>query len=248
MAPKQTTKKEKKARQTVTAKAAKPVKKAEVKQPSEKAAGDGALTVSVLGTDGKPTGKLTLPAEFFGVKPNKTLMAQAVRVYLANQRQGSANTKTRGEVEGSTRKIYKQKGTGRARHGSIRAHIFVGGGIVFGPVTHDFTMEFPAKMRRKALASALSHQLSEGHVIVADGLSEIDKTKSMARALTLLGVRGSTLLVLSGQPGNASRAARNIADVDVVPALALTTYTVLTHQNVIFMKEAVSAMKSDRAK
>ena len=116
------------------------VPKAEKKAVVEKVARkvDG-LNVQVFSTDGSEKGTMVLPKEVFGEKINKQLMSQFVRVYLANQRQGGANTKTRGEVEGSSRKIYKQKGTGRARHGSIRAHIFVGGGVVFGPVTHDFS-------------------------------------------------------------------------------------------------------------
>ena len=198
-----------------------------------------AKTVSVLGVDGKAKGKMTLPSDVFGVKPNKTLMAQAVRVYLANQREGGAATKTRGEVEGSTRKIYRQKGTGRARHGSIRAPIFVGGGIVFGPVPHDFSMSFPVKMKRKALTSALSSQLTAGNVIVVDGLAGLEKTKSMVKALASVGAVGKILLILSDKPGYAARVARNIEGVDVLPAKNLNTYAVLSHQKLVFMKDAL---------
>ena len=107
---------------------------------SEKPADKKYVTVSVdvVGIDGKVTGKISLPGEIFGEKLNKALLAQVVRVYLANQRQGTASTKTRGEVEGSTAKIYRQKGTGRARHGSKRAPIFVKGGVVFGPKPRRF--------------------------------------------------------------------------------------------------------------
>lgn len=211
---------------------------------AKKTTKDVGFSISVLGIDGKSKGRMALPAEVFGVTPNKQLMAQAVRVYLANQREGSASTKTRGEVEGSTRKIYRQKGTGRARHGSIRAPIFVGGGIVFGPVPHGFTMAFPVKMKRKALASALSTQLASGNIVVVDGLGGLTKTKSMAKALTNTGISGSTLLVLSPESGTAFRAARNIEDVDVLPAKSLNTYAVLTHQKIVFMKDAVSAVET----
>src|SRR5207248_616028 len=98
----------------------------------------------------KASGKVSLPKEIFAETVNKKLLAQAVRVYLANKRQGNASTKTRGEVEGSTRKIYRQKGTGNARHGSIRAPIFVKGGIVHGPRPRDFSLGLSKKMRRKA--------------------------------------------------------------------------------------------------
>jgi len=201
------------------------------------------LSISVLGVDGKSKGRMTLPAEVFGVKPNKALMAQAVRVYLANQREGGAATKTRGEVEGSTRKIYRQKGTGRARHGSIRAPIFVGGGIVFGPVPHSFSMDFPVKMKRRALASALSTQLMTGNVVVVDGLEGLSKTKAMARALSAVGASNSPLLVLSKDSGNARRTARNIEDVDILPADSLNTYKVLAAQKLVFMKDAVAEVK-----
>src|SRR6266404_5428662 len=122
------------------------------------------VSVAVVGIDGKVSGKVSLPGEMFGEKVNKALLAQAVRVYLANQRQGNASTKTRGEVDGSTAKIYRQKGTGRARHGSKRAPIFVKGGIVFGPKPRDFSLSLPQKMKRKALFSALSAKVKDKEV------------------------------------------------------------------------------------
>lgn len=200
------------------------------------------FSVNVFGLDGKKTGTMTLPAELFGLKPNTQLMAQAVRVHLANQREGSASTKTRGQVEGSTRKIYRQKGTGNARHGSIRAHIFVGGGVAFGPVPHSFTLNFPAKMKRKALASALSQQFESGNVVVVDGFTEVKKTKGMAQALTAVGAVGTILLVSGKETGKVSRVARNIEGVDVMPAKSLNTYVVLAHKKIVFMKDAVKQM------
>jgi large subunit ribosomal protein L4 len=207
------------------------------------------LTMSVLGVDGKATGKMTMPAEVFGEKINDQLIKQAIRVYLANQRQGGANTKTRGEVEGSTRKIYKQKGTGRARHGSIRAHIFVGGGIVFGPVTHDFSLTMPTKMKRKALASALTQQYQAGNVVVVDGLEGLKpKTKFMAEALGAVTTMGSVLLVVTKDNGKVERAARNIEGVDLLPAHSVNTYDVLAHKKVVFMKDAIAVVKENVTK
>lgn len=199
-------------------------------------------TISVLGIDGKAKGRITLPAGVFGVKPNKQLMAQAVRVYLANQREGGAATKTRGKVEGSTRKIYRQKGTGRARHGSIRAPIFVGGGIVFGPVPHSFSKDLPVKMKRNALVSALSSQFAAGNIIVVDGLAGLENTKSMAKTLANVGAVGKILLALSDKPGNAFRVARNIEGVEGIPAKNLNTYAVLVHQKLVFMKDAIGLL------
>lgn len=197
-------------------------------------------SIGVLDTNGKPMGKMSLPKELFAAKVNKVLMAQAVRVYLANQRQGSASTKTRGEVEGSTRKIYRQKGTGRARHGAIRAPIFVGGGIVFGPKPRDYRFTIPKKMKRAALASALTSAFQDGKVIVVGGLSDVaPKTKIMANALDLVGAVGSTLLVVSKGAHGVIRAARNIEGVDILPIQNLHTYSVISHQKLVFMKEAL---------
>src|SRR5581483_3879222 len=122
------------------------------------------LSASVYDLKGKAIGRVTLPSEVFGVEENPHLLAQAVRVYLANQRQGTVSTKTRGEVQGSTRKIYRQKGTGRARHGGIRAPIFVHGGIVFGPKPREFSLSMPQKMRRLALFTALSGKVKDGEL------------------------------------------------------------------------------------
>lgn len=217
----------------------KPVKKT-TKKPVTKITG---VSVPVVGIDGKSSGKMTLPKELFAAKINNVLMAQAVRVYLSNQREGSASTKTRGQVEGSTRKIYRQKGTGRARHGGIRAPIFVGGGIVFGPSPRDYTLAFPKKMRRAALASSLTSALGEGKMIVVDGFRDIAKTKNMAKSLQNVGVSGPALLIVGGDGKTGARSARNIADLDILPAQNLHAYTVMSHQKLVFMKEAIEVMK-----
>ncbi len=202
------------------------------------------VQVNVLGVDGKVSGKTSLPAELFAAKVNRQLLAQAVRVYLANQRRGNASTKTRGEVEGSTRKIYRQKGTGRARHGGIRAPIFVGGGISFGPKPRDYSLDFPKKMKKRALSAALTSQLRVGNIIVVDGLENLEpKTKLMAQALLLVGASDNTLLVLPNQSETVVRATRNIAGVDMLAARSLHTYAVLSHKKLIVMKEALPILK-----
>jgi large subunit ribosomal protein L4 len=199
--------------------------------------------ITVVGLDGKAAGFVTLPAHLFGAKINRQLMAQAVRVYLANQRVGHASTKTRGEVEGSTRKIYKQKGTGKARHGGIRAPIFVGGGIVFGPRPRDYSLGFPQKMRKVALASALTEQFKKQNVIVVTGLSDVAKTKVVAGALTAVGATRKTLLVTAKDSGTVVRAGRNIEGVDILPVSDINTYSVLMHSKLVFMKEAIGELK-----
>lgn len=219
-----------------------------VTKATKKTEATDTLSVDVLGLDGKKKGKMTLPAEVFAQKASKALLAQAVRVYQANQREGSASTKTRGEVEGSTRKIYRQKGTGRARHGSIRAHIFVGGGVVFGPVPHSFTLQMPEKMRRKALTGALTNQLEAGRIVVMDGLEAVSKTKAMAQALAAVAATKNVLLVVGRDAAGVTRAARNIEGVDIVSGTSLNTYTVLAHQKIVFMKDAIAQVKTTVAK
>lgn len=200
--------------------------------------------MNVLDITGKATGTITLPKEVFYAPVYPNLIAQAVRVYLANQRAGGAATKTRGKVEGSTRKIYKQKGTGRARHGSIRAHIFVGGGVVFGPVPHDFHLNMPKKMKSKALASILSQKREESSVIVVEGLEKIEpKTKLMAKALAALEADKKTLVVVGAAQKNIVKATRNITKVQTLTAHDLHTYAVYTNKKVLFTKQAVDELK-----
>ncbi len=218
----------------------KPVK---IKTTREAKPATATISVTVMGTDGVAKGKMTLPAELFAVNVNKQLLAQSVRVYLANQRSCTASTKTRGEVEGSTRKIYKQKGTGKARHGGIRAPIFVGGGIAFGPKPQDHSLSMPKKMRRLAIASALTSQFAEGSIVFVAGLSDLPpKTKHMAKVCTALGMTGRTLLVTPESAQNVTRAARNLASVDVVGARSIFPYALLSHPHIIMMKEAVSVL------
>jgi large subunit ribosomal protein L4 len=205
------------------------------------------VSVNVFGIDGKVTGKVLLPAEIFGEQVNKVLLAQAVRVYLANQRQGTVATKTRGEVDGSTRKIYRQKGTGRARHGSVRAPIFVKGGVVFGPKPRDYSLSLPQKMKRKALFSALSGKAQDNEIVVVDGLIGIKpKTKvfvTMLAKLTVADKKQKILVVISGQSKSVLQAGRNVPGVSFIPATLVNTYEVLAAKKILVMKEAIDEMK-----
>lgn len=206
----------------------------------------GSLHVDVHNTKGKVVGKITLPKEIFGAKVNEKLMAQAVRVYLANQRQGTLSTKTRGEVKGSTRKLYRQKGTGRARAGSIRSPLRVGGGIVFGPKPRDFSLQLSKKMRRAALFSALSMKAKEKAFYVVDGLEKLEpKTKNVVEVLEHIHIsqKENTLMVLSKQSEAVKRAARNIERLHILPSNLINTYEVLGHARLIFMKDALSEME-----
>jgi large subunit ribosomal protein L4 len=202
------------------------------------------MKAKVYTLQGESPDTVELPESVFGVAVNESLMAQAVRVYLANQRQGNANTKGRGDVTGSTRKVYKQKGTGNARHGDIKAPIFVGGGVVHGPVTHSFTMSFPVKMRRAALRSALSARAE--NVALMDGFTKAEgKTKAIVSALDGAAVEGSKVLVVLGDDmDSAKRALRNNGEYDFMYVKDLNTYEVLNHESLIIAKEAIAVLET----
>lgn len=198
------------------------------------------MTVPVFDAKGASKGTIKLPKELFGVEVNTMALAQAIRVYQGNQRAGSAFVKTRGQVEGSTRKIYKQKGTGRARHGSIRAHIFVGGGVVFGPTHQNFKGVLTKKMKIVALASAFSVRLKDNAIFVIDGLEAlVAKTKHIAALIRGLGISGSILILHTTGAKNVLQAARNIQDLDVLPMTHVHPYALVSHKYIIIMKSAV---------
>ncbi len=205
------------------------------------------LSVDTFDIAGKVIGKTELPKEIFGAKVNPALMTQAVRVYLANQRLGTQSTKTRGEVTGSTRKIYRQKGTGRARHGGITAPIFVGGGVALGPKPRSHAMDLPQKMRRSALSSALSSKLSSDSVRIVDGYEKLPlKTKGFVTALTKLGIeekKRKVLLVLPGKLENVQKASRNVEGVHFILANQLNTYEVLNSRSIVILKSAIDTIE-----
>lgn len=209
------------------------------------------LSADVYNISGKVVAKLSLPKEIFAAKVNNKLMAQAVRVFLANQRMGSAVTKTRSEVTGSTRKIWRQKGTGRARHGSRKAPIFVGGGVAHGPRPHDFSLKLPQKMRRAALFSALTYKNQNGEIKIISGLEKIiPKTKFMATVVEKLDKDSKKRNILLITPDkeingftNVYRAARNIEGLRIVKADLVNTYEVLNTKAIFLMKDAVLALE-----
>lgn len=208
-------------------------------------------TANVYNMEGKIVSKVNLPKEVFSAKVNDSLMAQAVRVYLANQRMGTASTKNRGEITGTTKKVWRQKGTGRARHGSRKAPIFVGGGVAFGPRPRDYSLKIPKKMKRAALFSALSYKQNNGEIKLITGLEKIlPKTKLMAKVVKKLGFDSKKINVLLVMPDKAKngfenvyRAGKNIEGLKILNANAINTYEVLDNQSVLFMKDAVLAVE-----
>lgn len=204
----------------------------------------GALTVDVYSISGRKVGTTALPKEIFAATVNPPLMAQAVHVHLANKRKGTASTKTRGEVSGSTRKIYRQKGTGRARHGSIRAPIFVHGGVAFGPKPKHFSFSLPRQMRQKALFSSLASKLRNKEIKVVAKLATISpKTKEMASLMRKLSIDGKVLIIMPEPTEQVKRVARNIEGVSLASASNLSTYDILSAETLLFMEEAIPVIK-----
>jgi len=207
------------------------------------------LTVSILNTKGQTVGRTELPSEIFAAKINNSLMSQAVRVYLANQRQGTSKTKDRGEVDRTTKKVWQQKGTGRARHGSRRAPIFVGGGVAFGPKPRDFSLKLAKKMKTLALFSALSSKLKDNQIKVIKGLETISpKTKMMVQVLHNLKIDTvAKILLITPKSGKESesiyRASRNIKGVEILTANLINTYKVLDNTMILLMKDSIESLK-----
>ena len=200
------------------------------------------LRVPVLDSQKTVTGELVLPAAVFGSPVRRHLLHDVVKMQRANRRAGTAATKTRGEVRGGGRKPWRQKGTGRARAGSIRSPIWVGGGTVFGPQPRDYSYLMPKSARRAALRSALALKAKEGKLLVLDRL-EIDppKTKVVAGLLSTLGVR-SALIVTDGRNESLERAARNLPRVKVLRVEGLNVYDLLCYEHLLLPADAVEAV------
>ncbi|MDE0289915.1 MAG: 50S ribosomal protein L4 [bacterium] len=195
---------------------------------------------SVYDSLGAHRGEVVLDPAMFGIEPNRDVMHQVVVAHMAARRAGTANTKTRAEVRGGGRKPWRQKGLGRARHGSIRSPIWVGGGVAHGPKPRSYAQRTPRKMRGLALRSALSARASEGAVKV---VSEFDwgspKTRLAHSLLDEIGVDGKALVVLDGSEATAARSFRNLPTVVLGRAGRLNTYDILWSDTVVFSGRAL---------
>lgn len=201
--------------------------------------------VVVFNVDGNEVGELQLKDEIFGAEINETLLHQAVVRHQANQRQGTATTKTRAAVRGGGRKPWRQKGTGRARHGSIRSPIWVGGGVTFGPELRSYRQRLPKKARRAALCSALSQKVASGDFLVIDQLNfEEPRTKAVVSLLANLKINGAkALIVTENGDRNVVLSARNLPGVGTSRASDLNVYDVLNRSKVIVTKDAVAKIE-----
>jgi large subunit ribosomal protein L4 len=200
--------------------------------------------VDVMNLEGKKIGQIELADDVFAAKVNRHLLHEAVRHKLAGERAGTHKTKDKSEVSGSGRKLWKQKGTGRARVGSIRSPLWRHGGTVHGPTPRSYDYALPKKMILGALRSALSAKLAEQKLTVVDGWKlDSHKTKAFRRVLGKLnGETNSFLLVESGANLNLERASRNIAGVTLVPPTGLEPYDLLRHEHVMLSREAVAKL------
>ena len=199
--------------------------------------------VSVYNMEGKEVGTMELNDAVFGVEINEHLVHLAVVRQLANKRQGTQKAKTRSEVSGGGRKPWRQKGTGHARQGSIRAPQWTGGGVVFAPVPRDYEVKMNKKERRAALKSALTSKVQDNKLVVVDSLTLAEaKTKEMQKVLTNLKA-DKALVITAADDQNVAISARNIADVQTATVNTMNVYDVMKHNTVVVTKDAVASIE-----
>lgn len=208
-----------------------------------------AVAVTTYSLLGKEAGTMELPKAIFEGEINKALIAQAIRVYTNNEKGHFSNTKTRGEVTGSTRKIYKQKGTGRARHGSIMAPIFVGGGIALGPKSRITNMELPKKMKKAALVAALREKYQTKELSGVDLGKLSGKTKEVGGFLKGVNEQSSSnkktaLIVVSEANEMVQRATRNVQGLSVMTADEINVFEVIKHQSIFMTLDSVAKLEA----
>ena len=204
------------------------------------------MKLPIFTTEGKDSGdKAELADSIFGIEPNETVIYEDVRRYMANQRQGTSNTKERGQVRGGGRKAYRQKGTGRARRGSIRSPLLKGGGTVFGPSPRDFSFKMTKKSKRLARKSAWSAKANDEAIKLVDDFSlEEPKTSKVADILESLEIDGKKVLILVPEADKVLHlSARNIPGVSVLEANKATTYQILDAEVILIQKSAIDVLQ-----
>jgi large subunit ribosomal protein L4 len=202
------------------------------------------MQIDVVNIEGKKVGQMDLADAVFGTPVKEYLLWEVVKAQRAAKRAGTHSTKTREHVRGGGRKPYKQKGTGNARQGSTRSPQFVGGGKVFGPHPRDYSYTVPKKVRRAALASALSLRAKENKLVIIDALGfDAPKTKKLAGLLKTLGLT-SVLLVDESQNANLAKSSRNLPKSKCLPPEGLNVYDILDHPTLVITREAVKAVEA----
>ncbi|MCH4127275.1 MAG: 50S ribosomal protein L4 [Acetobacter fabarum] len=200
------------------------------------------MEIEIKTLDNGTAGSATLPEELFGAAPRADVMARVVHWQLAKRRAGTHKVKGMGEVSGTTKKPYRQKGTGSARQGSLRAPQYRTGGVVHGPVVRDHGYDLPKKVRRLGLISALSQKAAEGKLVVLDAASGVTKTSELAKKLQGLGW-GSALIVDASVDENFVRAARNLPKIDILPTIGANVYDILNHEVLAITQAGLEELK-----
>jgi len=200
--------------------------------------------VALYDMNGARIGDVELNDSVFGIEPNEVVLYYYVKMQMANGRVGTASTKTRAEVRGGGRKPWRQKGTGRARVGSLRSPIWTGGGVTFGPKPRDYSYKLPKKVRRLAMKSALSSKVKNNNIIVVDQIKfEEPKTKLMVKTLESLNVGRKTLLVTADGDPNVAKSARNIPGVKPIKVDFINVYDLLKYETLLITKDAVDRLE-----
>jgi len=200
--------------------------------------------VAMYNINGDQVGEIDLKEDIFGIAVHQQALHDVVTMQLAGRRQGTHDTKTRAEVSGGGRKPYRQKGTGRARHGSIRSPIWRGGGIVFGPHPRKYGYRIPKKVRRLAMKSALSSKVEGGTIVVLEELKlNVPKTKDMVKILNNLKVDNKALVVTAQRDDSVYKSARNIPGIKQLSVPGLNVYDLLAHKTLVITKEAVARVE-----
>lgn len=201
-------------------------------------------SIDVYNVEGKKVSSVDLKEEIFGIEPNEAVVHSVLVNFLANQRQGTQSTKTRAEVRGGGRKPWRQKGTGRARQGSIRAPQWIKGGIALGPKPRSYKYTVNKKERRLAIKSLLSSKVLENELTVVDAFNfDSIKTKQMVNALTNLKVEGKTLIVLADKNENVQKSARNIKNVKTLQVNTINVYDLLKYKNLVLTVDTVKKLE-----
>jgi len=199
--------------------------------------------LKVMNLDNKEVGEVELSDAVFGAPLNKSLIYSAVKGYLANQRAGTSATKTRGDTSGSGKKLWRQKGTGRARIASLRSPLWKGGGNVHGPQPRDWSYTIPKKMRRGAIRSVLSERVREGGVVIVDDFNlQSHKTKDFTGTLSKLGLGGRTLIVAAADNHNLALSSRNLPYVTFITPGDVNVYNLLTHEQLALTRSAAEEL------
>lgn len=200
--------------------------------------------VDVINSKGENASRATLPDEIFNIPVNTSVLNDVVRMQMARRRSGTASVKRRSDVQGSGKKLFRQKGTGRARRGNIKSPLLRGGGVVFGPENRDYEIKIPKKVRRLALKMALSSKLQTERLTVVNGLTlDQIKTKDFVNMLEAMGKFGGLIVTSNEKDENLILSARNVPGVKVLPVAGLNVYDLLRYQDLILLEDAIEAVQ-----